>query len=191
MTPPLSTMPSLSTAQPSLVAQPLSKAQPLPIKQATVEWKEGGDGHLRGVHGAGSQSAIERQQRSKRESQLQASQCYSIKAMFQRQMTMPKRLSKKEQLAQLGVFVGESTQASLNSIEPLTPACLPPMNKKETLKKLQEEALETMNRLLNLVTEQEKKYGCRLAPQSNFYQRHLMVKHFLAIQTRRTPDQTR
>ena len=30
-----------------------------------------------------------------------------------------------------------------------------------------------------------------MAPQSNFYQRHLMEKHFLAIQKRRTLGQTR
>lgn len=32
------------------------------------------------------------------------------------------------------------------------------------------------------MTEQEKKYGYRLAPQGNFYRRHLMVQHFLASQ---------
>ena len=51
-------------------------------------------------------------------------------------------------------------------------------------------SLEILNRLLNFVTEQKKKYEYRLAPQSNFYQRHLMVKDFLAIQKRRTPGQT-
>ncbi len=45
---------------------------------------------------------------------------------------------------------------------------------------------------MNFVTRQKKKYECRLAPQSNFYRRHLMVKHFLAIQKKKkTPGQIR
>lgn len=64
------------------------------------------------------------------------------------------------------------------------------MSQKEALRTLRMEELEILNRLLNFVTEQKKKYGCRLALQSNFYQRHLMVKHFLAIQKRRTLGQT-
>lgn len=44
---------------------------------------------------------------------------------------------------------------------------------------------------MDLVTEQEKKYGHRLSTQSNFYQRHLIVKHFLSSQKKRLPGQTR
>lgn len=48
----------------------------------------------------------------------------------------------------------------------------------------------SLTRLLDLVTEQERKYGYRLGLKSNFYQRHLMVKHFLAIQ-KRMPEEKR
>lgn len=48
-----------------------------------------------------------------------------------------------------------------------------------------------MTRLLDLVTKQEKKYGYRLGLKSNFYQRHLMVKHFLAIQKRKPTENRR
>ena len=44
---------------------------------------------------------------------------------------------------------------------------------------------------MDLLTEQEKKYGYRLSPQSNYYQRHLMVKYFLLCQQKKLPDQTR
>ena len=48
----------------------------------------------------------------------------------------------------------------------------------------------SLTRLLDLVTEQERKYGYRLGLKSNFYQCHLMVKHFLAIQ-KRMPEEKR
>ena len=48
----------------------------------------------------------------------------------------------------------------------------------------------SLTRLLDLVTEQERKYEYRLGLKSNFYQRHLMVKLFLAIQ-KRMPEEKR
>ena len=51
--------------------------------------------------------------------------------------------------------------------------------------------MKNLERLIDLVTEQEKKYGYRLSPQSNYYQRHLMVKHFLLSQQKKLPGQTR
>ena len=53
------------------------------------------------------------------------------------------------------------------------------------------EALKDVTRLLTLVTEQEKKYGDRLSPYSNFYRRHLMVQQFLQTQLTSQPSQTR
>ena len=44
---------------------------------------------------------------------------------------------------------------------------------------------------MDLVTEQEKKYEYRLSPRSNYYQRHLIVKHFLSSQQKKLPGQTR
>ncbi|MCJ1467931.1 hypothetical protein MMC07_006556, partial [Pseudocyphellaria aurata] len=72
-------------------AQPLPTVQPPSITHQPsklVRWKEGADAKLRGRWGAGSQATKERQLRNAREFQIQASQCYSIKAMFeQRQNT--------------------------------------------------------------------------------------------------------
>ena len=42
--------------------------------------------------------------------------------------------------------------------------------------------MKDLTSLLKLVTEQEKKYGYRLSPLGNFYQRHVMVQRFLQIQ---------
>lgn len=48
-----------------------------------------------------------------------------------------------------------------------------------------------LTRLVERVTEQEKKYGERLVPRSDFYRRHLMVKHFLQIQLQTQFNQAR
>ena len=44
---------------------------------------------------------------------------------------------------------------------------------------------------MDLVTEQKKEYGYRLSPQSNYYQWHLIVKHFLSSQQKKFLGQTR
>ena len=46
---------------------------------------------------------------------------------------------------------------------------LPPVLTQGTHKIQQVEALKDLNRLLELVTEQDKKYGGKLLPHSNFY----------------------
>lgn len=53
------------------------------------------------------------------------------------------------------------------------------------------EALKDLTRLINLVTEQEKKYKSRLSPHSNYYQRHVMVQQFVQTQLKTQPSQTR
>ncbi len=63
---------------------------------------------------------------------------------------------------------------------------MPSVSQEEALKTLRVEALEICNRLLSFVEEQKIKFRCMLAPQSNLYQWHLMVKYFLAIQKKRT-----
>lgn len=83
---------------------------------------------------------------------------------------------------------GDKTEL-VNDI-PLSAACDPPVSQRQAYKDLQKDALTSLTRFLDLVMEQEKKYEYRLGIKSNFYQRHLMVKHFLAIQ-KRMPDNDR
>ena len=52
-------------------------------------------------------------------------------------------------------------------------------------------ALDDLNRLLKLVTEQEKKYGTRLSPHINYYRQHVMVQQFLQSQLTSRPSPTR
>ena len=67
----------------------------------------------------------------------------------------------------------------------------PPVSKQETHRIQRVEALKDLNRLLELVTEQDKKYGSRLSTHSNFYRRHLMVQQFIQSQLKSQPRPTR
>lgn len=65
---------------------------------------------------------------------------------------------------------------------------------KSKLQPCNEQCLKTLQdlaRLLDLVTEQEKKYGQRLSVHSNFYQQHMMVQQFLKLQKITQPSQSR
>ena len=70
-------------------------------------------------------------------------------------------------------------------------ACPLPVSQKEILIELRIQALKNLERPMDLVTKQEKKYGYRLSPQSNFYQQYLMVKHFVSSQKKKLQGQTR
>lgn len=74
---------------------------------------------------------------------------------------------------------------------PLRPACSPPLTFREKQVEMRVHALASLEKLLELVTEQDKKYGYRLSSRTNFFKRHLMVKQFLAVQKKRLSGQTR
>lgn len=58
----------------------------------------------------------------------------------------------------------------------------PLLAEQQSRKTQRTKALTDLNRLLRLVTEQEKKYGCRLSVHGNFYQRHIIVQQFIQSQ---------
>lgn len=64
----------------------------------------------------------------------------------------------------------------------------PSLSKQEMFKDQPVEALRDLSKPLESVKAQEKKYGDRLSPHSNFYHRHIMV---LQIQLTTRPSQTR
>lgn len=53
--------------------------------------------------------------------------------------------------------------------------CSPPLSQQLIEKNQWVEVLKNLTRLLNFVTEHEKKYQYKLSPHSNFYRQHLMV----------------
>lgn len=138
------------------------------VQPVSLRWNKSGEDQLHyRTWGTGSKRTDERRLHESRELQRQASQCYDIRAMFQR---------------------GQSNKTVHNSDDsPVPAACLPPITKEQRLKT----AFEKLERLLKYSTEQEQKYGYRLSLQSNYYQRHDMVKRFLSAQRTDTTGQTR
>ncbi len=128
----------------------------------------------------GFQSSKEWQLCNVHEFQKQTSKFYNIEVIFDRAKNMPTKPSEKKLSSQLGLK-NKPIQRNLNNAQSLFTVCLPPVSQKEALKTLRVEVVEILNRLLSFVTERKKKYRCKLASQSSFYQRHLMVRHFLSI----------
>lgn len=153
---------------------------PPPVQQVQLRWNETGEAKLQGAWGKGSSATDERMKRNARENQRQASQSYNIGAMFAKL---------NDRAANLG---NRSKDSELTQEDTSLPrACLPPLTFQERQREIRVQALIDLERLLEHVTEQDKKYGYRLSPRTNFFQRHLMVKQFLSIQRRRLPGQTR
>ena len=140
--------------QSSAPQHPPSIQQNPPNFSEVLKWKKGGDKHLRGLYGAGSQSAKEKQAQNSKQFQEQASKSYSLKALIENQKAV----------------AVEQTQVEEKSINVLVPAaCDPPISKRQAFKNLRIDALKSLTRLFDLVTEQEQKYGYRLKHQSDFY----------------------
>ena len=95
----------------------------------------------------------------------------------------------QERLGQLPELQPNNSVSSLLSEIPRGGTSL--LSKKDIHKSQQIKALDDLNRLLKLVTEQEKKYGTRLSPHSNYYRRHVMVQQFLQSQLNSQPSPTR
>lgn len=126
------------------------------IPPVELKWNKEGEQALRGTYGKGSRSTSKRQRKSAKESAKQASESYNIMALWQR-----------------------SKDSDLSEIPRGRPL---PLTAPQVFIKKRVEALRDLDRLLENVTEQEKKYGDRLAPQSNYYRRHTMVQNFLQYQ---------
>ena len=148
---------------------------------AVLGWDGEGEAKLRGIWGKGSQSMEERKQRNAREFQKQAAQCYHIGGMFKKAQEKADQRRKTQVQATDGQHNNQEKSDLNNTAQP---ACSLPASQKEVLIELRIQALKNLERLMDLVTEQEKKYSSRLSPQSNYYQRHLMVNIFYQVSKR-------
>ena len=157
------------------------------LRPAELSWNRAGEAKLRGVWGKGSSATEERKKRNAREYQRQASQSYNLSDMF------AKSREKTARLKQIRLEERPGDIELPKKIEdiPIPPACPPHLTSQEQQKEMRAKGLVSLEKLLSLVTKQDKKYGYRLSPQSNFFQRHFMVKQFLSIQTRKLLSQTR
>lgn len=69
--------------------------------------------------------------------------------------------------------------------------CISPHPDQLSLREERILALKEITRLLELLTEQEKKYKDRFSPHSNFYCQHIMVQQFIQIQLKTEPSPTK
>lgn len=149
--------------------------------QMTLRWNDNGETKLRGTWGKGSLATEKRKRKDVRDRQQQASQCPDIGDMFKRA---------RERAAQAGTK--EASQVEVVNNRSLSRhACTRPVSRQQAKVNLRRDAYKKLDRLMTFVTEQESKYGYRLSARSNFYQRHLMVKHFLSSQEKNLPKETR
>ena len=123
-----------------------------------------------GGYGKRSKSSSQRQRKSARDFEREASQTYNIEALWQRGQNLGLISAANSQIRP-----GESSQLLLNdSVSSAFSLCnIPqggpsPISKQEAHRIQRVEALKDLNRLLELVTKQDKKYGGRLSPHSNF-----------------------
>lgn len=131
--------------------------------QSEIKWSDGAGKNLRSSYGTGSRATRTRERKRQRELDQAASKSLSIVSIFKRQRD-------------LGISMKN------NEPSPITTP-LSAVGRGEARGKMARRlALEDLERLLKLKTEQVKKYGHVLSPQGDFYRRHLMVRSFLWMQ---------
>lgn len=161
--------------------------------QAELKWKKDGENNLRGGYRKGSKSTQMRHNKSARDLEKEASKTYNIQALWQRSrdLGITSRVNSPVGLEQSRESSPINSESSTLSLSQIPRGCSPPLSQRQIERNQREEALKDLTRLLNLVTEQEKKYQFKLSPHSNFYRRHLMVQQFLQIQLKSQPSQSR
>ena len=158
--------------------------------QVELKWKKEGENNLRGGYGKGSKRTQMRHNKSARDLEKEALKTYNIQALWQqsRDLGIASRVNSPAGLEQSGESLPINSESSTLSLSQIPRGCSPPLSQQQIEKNQRVEALKDLTRLLNLVTEQEKKYQYKLSPYSNFYRRHLMVQQFLQTQLRSQPS---
>ena len=166
------------------------EASPEVLKQE-LKWNKEGERSLRGGYGSGSRSSTKRQRKSARELEKEGSKSYDIRALWQRSQ-------------EVGILSAANSQGGLGqspeslSIDYELPASSSSnvsrgggsfFAKQPISRNQRVTVLDDLNKLLELVKAQEKKYGGNgFSPHSNYYRRHLMVQQFLRAQLTTGPS---
>lgn len=130
-----------------------------------------------------------RHQKSARELQKEGSKSYNIQALpWQQSQDLGLTTYAQTGLGQSSQSLPNSTVCPLSHIPRGSSVPLP---KQQIYREKQIVALKELTRLMELVTEQEKKYRERLSPHSNFFQYHFMVQQFLHTQLKKQSSQSR
>ena len=145
------------------------------------------------MYGIGSRRSSKRQRKSARELEEQAKKTYDIRALWKRNLDLG-MISPANSPVGLGQPAESQPNDGVSSLPPLSKIArggVSLLSNQETLKGQRTEALKDLNKLLKFITEQDKKYGTRLSPHSNFHRRHIMVQQFLQFQLTPQPSQRR
>lgn len=148
----------------------------LPKLRDTLVWNDSGDKQFRQTHGKGSRSTTKRQKKKTREWEMEAKKSLSIVDVWKR-------------AAELGLEKKHIEKGGEESLSAVVSTPLIGLRRGYTDKvnsTLNHElAVKELERLLSLKTEQIKKYGQELLPNSNFLRRHEMVLGLLRIEKRK------
>ena len=141
------------------------------ISKVELKWNRKGEQNLRGGYGKGSRSTQVLHNKSARELREEASNTYNIQALRQRSqdLGMISQANSQVELEQPRELQPNDGVSSISSLSQIPCVCLSPLSKQQLSKNNRMEGLKDLTRLLELVTEQEKKYEGRLSHYSNFY----------------------
>ena len=126
---------------------------------------------IRQSYGLGSKSTTTRKNNLAKGVRVEAKKSLSIQDVFKRQIDL--RLSQRTEGKESSLAVSISLDSVRRGFS---------SEKEKISAKDREIALKDFERLLSLKTEQVKKYGQVLSPNSNFLRRHEMVLRLLRIQ---------
>lgn len=139
------------------------------VKTAVLEWHPGAGKFLRESYGSGSRATLYRQKQRQDSLQREASKCYSIKELFKRQEDRN---------------VARQTTDEAHEVTPLSRVGLG-KSVEATVEDARSKASMDLKRLVELSTEQTKKYGYILSKNSDFFKRHTMLLSFLWVRQKR------
>ena len=101
----------------------------------------------------------------------EVSKMYNIQAPWQRSrdLGITSRVNSPVGLDQSRELLPINSESSTLSLSQILCDCSPPLLQQQIKRNQPVDALKDLTRLLNLVTEQEKKYQYKLFPHNNFY----------------------
>lgn len=165
-----------------------SKVEQLEIEKTAILSKNLGlkfnkerENKLRSAYGNGSRAITNRKKGATRKLKKQALATYNLEGLWKwgTELSILLQSCSQRESDQSLESLPSDIVSSLNLLSEISQDLAPLLLEQQTLANQRTEALNDLNRLLKLITEQKKKYGYKLSPHGNFYQRHVMVQQFL------------
>ena len=135
-----------------------------------IKWNKRGEDKLRGGYGNGSRTTLKKKRKFARELEKEAFNTYNIRALWKRSsdLGLISSANSQERLGQLPELQPNNSVSSIVLLLEIPRGGTSILSKQNTLRSQQIKVLDDLNRLLKLVIEQEKKYGTKLLPHTNY-----------------------